>query len=138
MVDSEIASAVERGITSQSELITSLSLAVIGGLLVLLLQFRMHNAANPENPVEMHWFPLYCVALTFSGLSIVFGYFLSGMLVQMAPQMFSHAFDATRKFSEQDFGPAPVGRLQVVSLLQFLVFVGAILAGVTFILRNRH
>ena len=25
----------------------------------------MHNAANPENPVEMRWFPLYCLAVPY-------------------------------------------------------------------------
>ena len=138
MPDTDIASAIARGITSQSELITSLSLAAIGGLLVLILQFRMHNAANPDKLIEMRWFPLFCVALACLGISICVGYVLSGMLVQMAPQIFSHVFDATKNFTEQDFGPAPVVLLRLFSLLQFLIFLGGIGAGTAFFLRNRR
>lgn len=138
MTGSEIASAIEHGVTSQSELITTLSLAVIGGLLVVLLQTRLHNATNPNNQIQLRYFALFVLAIIPAGLAIALGYAVSGMLVQVAPQLFSHSFDTTKPSFSQDFGPAPIGLLQLLSLIQFVVFFIAVLVGGAFILINRR
>ena len=138
MASPEVASAIERGITSQSELITSLSLAVIGGLLVFFLQVRIHNATNPNNQIQLRRFAFFIIALFSAGAAIALGYVVAGMLIQMAPQLFSHSFDVTKPFSSQDFGPAPINWLQIVSMIQFLIFLGSIVAGVIFVLSNRR
>lgn len=137
MPNTDIAAAVERGVSGQSDLITSLSLAVIGGLLVLLLQVRVHNASNPSQQIEIKRFPFLATSLICAGTAIALGYVISGMLVQMAPQIFSHTFDLNQSFSSQDFGPAPTGWLQIVSISQFLVFLGSVISGVVFGLGNR-
>ena len=138
MANPEIAAAIERGITSQSELITSLSLAVIGGLLAFFLQVRIHNASNSKNQIQLRYFACFVVALACAGISIALGYVVAGMLIQIAPQLFSHSFDLAARFSAQNFGVAPTGFLQIVSLCQFLVFFGAVAFGVVFVLSNRR
>jgi hypothetical protein len=136
MAGSEIASAVESGITSQSQLITTLSLAVIAGLVGVLWQSRLHNATHPR-PIHLRCFPFFILAVTCAGIAIALNYVVAGMLIEMAPQLFSHAFDATKSFSTQDFSPAPISRLRLVSLIQFFVFFVAIAAGATFVFCNR-
>jgi hypothetical protein len=138
MESGDIAAAVERGITSQAELITSLSLAVIGGLLAYLLQVRIHNATHPSNLIDLRRFNYFVLALVGAGIAIALGYVVAGILIQISPQLFSHTFDVAKSFSAQEFSPAPTGLLQLISLVQFLVFLGAVLAGVVFIMSNRR
>lgn len=137
MSDVEIASAIERGVTGQSDLITSLSLAVIGGLLAVLLRVRIHNVSNPSKEIELKWLSAFWVALGLAGVSILISLFLSGMLVQMAPALFSHTFDAGKKFTEQEIQSVPVAQLRALSLTQFFTFFAAVFAGTVFVFRNR-
>lgn len=137
MSDIQIASAVERGITSQSELITSMSLAVIAGLVALLLQLRIHNTSHPDKKIDTAWTPLFYLSLAFCALSICIGYIISGALVQMAPQLFSHKFQKGAKFSDQAIGEAPIGMVQFFSAAQFIVFSIAVICALSYVVRNR-
>ncbi len=68
----EIAIAIERGITSQSELLTTLSTAIIAYLFALILQIRIHNASNPQNKqVTLKFMWTFWVAVSLSGVSII-------------------------------------------------------------------
>jgi hypothetical protein len=136
MAGSEIATAVQTGITSQSQLITTLSLAVIVGLLGVLWQSRLHNATHPH-PIHLRSFKFFIFAVICAGIAIALNYVIAGMLIEMAPQLFSHTFDATKSFSTQDFGSAPISQLRYASLIQFSVFVAAIVFGAIFVARNR-
>jgi hypothetical protein len=137
MPSKEIAAAAERGISSQSALITSLSIAVIGGLLAFLIQIKMHNAGNPEKKVTLNSYGVYYTALALAGLSIAIGYILTGMLIEMSPQIFSHTYENAMSFSDQKFGDVPVWALNWLSITQFGLFAGSIFFGVLFTLRNK-
>lgn len=63
-------------------------------------------------------------------------YIVSGMLVEMSPQIFSTQFDVSRPFSSQDFGVAPIKMLQRFSAVQFFSFTLSIIFGAFFVILN--
>lgn len=132
----EIASAIEGGITSQSELITSLSLAIIGGLLALLQQQRFPKPDDQGQTITIRGMLVFWIALGGAGAAIMLGYVLSGVLVQMAPALFNHNFDPAKSFLSQNFGAIPIWILPVISTAQFGAFLLSIVSGIVFIVVN--
>jgi hypothetical protein len=134
----EIAGAAERSIISQAELLSTLSLAVIGGMLALLIQVRTHNSSDGKKEIYLKHVWLMWSSMTSASISIALSYVVSGMLVEMAPQIFSVEFDTSKSFGNQDFGSAPMAGLQTISGLQFLAFLTSIVAGAVFVAINRR
>lgn len=137
MDNAVIATAIERGIAGQSELVTSLSLALIGGLLFFMLQLKMHNVDNPTSRVAMHRFWCFVVSLSLAGLAILSGFFVSGMLIEVAPIFFSHEFISSVKFSDQDIKGAPIAWLRCLSISQAFLFLSSVVFGTLAMVRNR-
>ena len=136
--NAEIASAIGRGILNQADLITSLSLALIGGLLFgLCFKPRCTTRSNPENTIKFECFPLLVIALFLAGLAIFFGYSISGFLIQVTPALFNHDFDTTKRFSEQIIGDAPISLVRYLSIAQFGSFLASVVLGSVVMLRNR-
>ena len=133
----EIAAAAERSIVSQAELVSTLSLAVIGGMLAVLIQVRTHNSSDDTKEIFLKHIWLMWGSTTLAVISIALSYVVSGMLVQMSPQIFSVEFDYTKRFSRQDFGSAPMSWLRTISGLQFLAFLLSIVTGAGFVVTNR-
>ena len=136
MVNVDIAAAAERSLTSQAELLTTLSLAVIGGLLAVIIRVRTHNASGGNKPIEINHMWLMWIAMGCAAVSIATSYLISGMLIQMSPLIFSHNFDPTQAFSNQEFGDAPILQIQTFSFLQFLTFALSIIFGIFFVVAN--
>lgn len=138
MVDnSNIAAAIERGISGQSSLIISLSLAVMAGLYAVTLQTRFHNASNPAQQITLSAWWAFWLAELACGLSILLGYMLSGTLIQMAPALHSHTFDASKKFSDHVDKDVPIDLLGSLSMWQASVFVFAVFFSSVFLIMNR-
>ena len=134
----EIAAAAERNIVSQAELVSTLSLAVIGGVLAVLVRARTHNFSGGNEEIHLKHIWLMWSSMALAALSVALSYVVSGMLVQMSPQIFSVEFDVSKGFSHQDFGRAPMSLLQTISGLQFLAFLLSIVAGAGFVAFNRQ
>lgn len=136
MANTDIASAAERSLTSQAELVTTLSLAVVGGILAIIVQIRTHNASNGNQRIVLRNTCLMWLAMIAAAIAIALNYVISGMLIQVAPQLFSLAYDASLAFSDQQFGKAPIWAIQAMSLIQFIAFVASIVFGVFFVATN--
>lgn len=136
MINAEIASSIERGIFSQTELITSLALAIIAGLLAFVLRLRLHNESNRDNAIRLHWSPLLFASLLFAGLAIAAGFIVTGRLVEMAPVLYSHNFDPESSFSGQNILSHVCPSLNTLSRIQIGLFLGAIIFGSIVVLRN--
>ena len=86
--------AIERGIVRQAQLIASLWLAVIGGLLALLLQVQVkfHNVTYPTATIELQHILLLWVAVGAGGIAILIGFLLFGLLIEIAPIFYKLRF----------------------------------------------
>lgn len=126
MPNVEIAAAMERAVSSQSELITSLSLLVIGGLLTLMLQYEMHK-----------WFIVMLASVVCMAASIALGYMISGNIIQVAPQLYGHQFTLDVRFWDQEFHNNKVSQIETLSLWQFVTFFSGVVIGALFVVKNR-
>ena len=138
MDDTSIADAVERGLFRQMQLITSLSVAIIGGLFLFFLQIKLHNAQAVFSKtstivVEGAW--LFYFSLGFSGLAILCGFLVSGMLIEVGPILFQHKFDR-QKFSSQALTQAPMRQLRYLSIAQSIAFLLSVFFAVMSMLCN--
>jgi hypothetical protein len=130
--------AVSQGISSQSELVTTLSFATIGGLFAFLFQIWIHNASSGNTRIDFRSYWSFWTAVGLAGLSILFGYLISGMLIKYAPTLYAHAFDASKTFLDQEFSVPQVLQVRYYALIQFFsFFFGIIFAGL-FIFLNRR
>lgn len=126
--ETAIADAVHRTIVGETELLVSLSVAVIGGVIALIYR---------RSPRRIEWY-VWCVffaSLLFASVSVVVGFIVFGMTIEMAPAFFDAKFKPDKPFSQNDFGNAPLGRLQCFSLIQQISFgLSVILAALMVIL----
>lgn len=132
----DIAAAAERSISGQTELLTTLALAVIGGLLALLVKIKAHNAVPANTPIIVQQKWMMWMSLGFAALTVGMTLFIQGTLVEISPQMFTLSVDVSKSFSDQDFGVAPYGQLKSLALLQFLSFALSVVFGVLFVTAN--
>ena len=135
MNDADIANAIERGIISQQQLITTLSLALIGGLLALRLQFKKYFTNTLKDRVFND--RLLLVSIVLAGIAIFFGFLISGRLIQIAPLFFNYEFNTSMKFSDQNIPWEPVPSLLLLSWIQILAFLGAIVSAIWMFSRVR-
>ena len=135
-MDLEIATAAVRSIVNQAELVSVLSLVVIGGVLALFIQMRTHISIGGNDEIHPRNIWLMWISIILATLSATLSYAVSGMLAEMSPQIFSVEFDVSKGFSHQDFGPAPMSQLQIISGIQFLAFLLSIIVGACFVARN--
>ena len=134
-MNAEIALAAERSISGQNELLTTLSIAVIGGVLAILAQINLQNSETSRAIILRYNFLMW-LSILAAMVTIGLSYIISGMLVEMSPQIFSTEFDVTRPFSAQNFGVAPIKILQKISGVQFVSFLLSIIFGAVFIMIN--
>ena len=111
----DIAAAAERSISGQAELLTTLALAIIGGLLALLVKIKAHNAGPNNDPINIQHKWMMWSSLFFAAVTVGMTLFIQGTLVEISPQMFTLSVDVSKSFSDQDFGAAPYGQLKSLS-----------------------
>ena len=130
-----IAAAIERGITSQSELLISLSLAIIGGLLALRLQLLLHNANQPATLLRVlpgRWF---IPVLLLPALTILLGFSISGKLLTLSPTLYGVDFGQVTEFKSQLLNEKDQPTLLLLARAQVVSFVlSAILAATVLLL----
>ena len=135
---SDIAQAIEHGIAGQSDLLTTLAVAVIAGLLALLYQTRVLNAGlDADSRVALRRMSAFWVAIVLAGVVVFFGYAITGFLIQYAPFLHGHSFDPSKSFLKQNFETDGIERLRLFSFLQAAAFMLVIVAGVWFVFANR-
>ena len=82
----DVASDLIENIEGYQQLLTTLSLAVSGGIFALLIQILIHNASNSTKVrLKSEWIILAAVALHL--LSIGFGIFTKSALVASVPAL---------------------------------------------------
>lgn len=144
--DQAIAAIIERGIIGQTDLITSLSLAVIGGLLALMVQVKIHNASHPASTAVFEGFHWFVASLVLAGFAIMSGFLVYGMMIEMGPLIITHDFERAR-FSDQSIQyvppskteaeAVPIGALRVLSIGQAVFFLASVACAAVVMLKNR-
>ena len=123
-----VADAVHRTLVSETELLISLSVAVIGSLVLL-----MHRRKGGSFPGPILFGIVVSIALAASSVAV--GFVVLGMLIELAPVIFHVDFLPNKPFSSHDFGKAPYVGMQMFALAQQIVFsLSVLVAAIVFYL----
>ena len=130
----EVGSAVVEAITGQGDLLTTLSLAIIGGLFAFAVQIVLHNEGNELKRISLNaiWALMLCAALQLG--SIVAGYMLRGTLVAAIPMIFGSKFAVDSQL--QDNQIIGLDKARELAVYQFSFFAVGILMMIVFLLLN--
>ena len=133
--DADIARAVLDQITSQSDLLTTLSLGICGGLLFLMMQVMLHNGKEAQK-IRFRWPALLVACFLTEGASIASGVFSRAAITAITPTVFSLDFSRIGNWTDAQFPGHDF--LRVTAGMQFILFFLAIIELCVFILANHE
>ena len=128
----EIAAAVERGIIGQSNFLGGLATAIMGGIIAIRLQIRLTGGAH----MRVRWVCAFWIAMVFGMISIALVFVISGMMIELAPVLFSFRFDTSKELSSQEFGEMRITIVRVYTMAQLATFVVFTLFAASFAVKN--
>lgn len=130
----EIAKMSVQAIYSEVNLFITLSLAICGGLLVLMGSTVVHNNDHGKRRIEFQLPVLLVIAFILQVLSACLGLGCVGALTDAVPAIFGARYQSNSSLYETDFA----GRIEVATTgkYQVLLFALSLLAMVLFIIAN--
>jgi len=131
----EIAGKIVESISSQIDLITTLSVGICAGIAALFLQIGLHNHSKDGQKLILNWQNLLFIAFCCEGISIIFGYCAYGSITDATPIIFSLTFVQGKIFTEYEFRNAALIRWLAIG--QFIFFVGGIVCVFICLLKNK-
>jgi hypothetical protein len=121
----KIAEQTINSMGSQMDLLFTLSVAICGGIIVLLVQIALHNS-GAGNKIKLNSTSLLIVTFIFEGMSILLGYFARGSITSSIPQIYKLDYAKINSFGSAVFDAHCM--LKSLFLLQFFTFfIGIIL-----------
>jgi hypothetical protein len=131
---SDIGDALIGSLGGQSDLLTSLSLATIGGLVAFAVQVMLHNASAPASSIGLRWLWTWWGSIFLEFSSIFSSYLLKGSIVSAIPTVFGTNFIVGEPIQENKV--TALDYIQVLALIQFACFILGILLLVVFLIKN--
>ena len=128
----EVAAAIREGIVDQANYLGTLAMAIFGGMVALLLQFKLICANAPP----VFWLPAFWVAIVFAVPTIALVFVITGMMIELTPVLHAFPFDMTREFANQKFDNTKILTLRWFSRIQLGTFLLLLAVGGAFVLRN--
>ena len=131
----EAAKSIIHSISSQIDLITTLSVGICAGIVALFLQITLHNHRKAERKLTLDWENLLFAAFCCEGLSIISGYCAYGSITNATPIIFSLTLEPQKTFAEYEFRNATLIRCLAIS--QFILFLGGIICVLVCLFKNK-
>jgi hypothetical protein len=132
----EVGSALVDALAGQADLLSSLSLAVIGGLFAFAIQVMVHNSAQPKNKIRLSSLWTWWCALALEAVSIGASYLLKGSVVAAIPTIFGSKYLVGSPLAG---GTMPaLDMLRLLALCQFATFALGVLILMLFLVFNRR
>jgi hypothetical protein len=117
MEGSAVAPILIDSMTGQSETLSTLSLAICGGIAALLLQVAIHNRSDGTKKLRLRASDLLLVAFVLEGASFVVAYLVRGSIVASVPELMNLKYDPQTALS-----PAASNGLQAIRTLELTQF----------------
>lgn len=115
--------------------ISSLSLAIIGGLVAAFLQIAFHNASKPDHQIALRSPRLLTIALFVEAFAILAGYIARASLLTRVAH-----FQSLELTPNTDLGRQGLGFIlftQYATLVQFVLFMSGVFLIGFFIFKNQ-
>ena len=107
-------------ITSQVDLLTTLAVAICGGIVALLVQVGFHNSDDSKKKATIRWGCLLLVAFGAEGVSLIFGYLTHAAVTDAIPILLQLEYDSSKTLAELDFEQE--GHIRTAMIVQALAF----------------
>jgi hypothetical protein len=134
MEGKDIAPALIEALSSQSTILSSMGLAVLGGLLAFSMQIIFHNHTESSRPIRVGKMISVWICASCEVAAVFLGYFISGAIVSALPILFNSTYAPDKALHEN-----AIERLDVIrylSLTQFAFFLVGAIAIVWFVASN--
>lgn len=130
----DIAPALIDALSSQSTILSSMGLAVLGGLLAFSMQIIFHNHGDSNRPIKVGKMISVWICAGCEVVTVILGYLISGAIVSALPILFSSTYAADRALTANAI--EPIGLIRDLSLAQFAFFMVGAIALVYFVSSN--
>lgn len=131
-LNEQIATILIERMSSQADLLLSISMAICGGIVALYLQL-LFKKENSSVVIEGTGFIIG--SFFFQGISIVFAYLLNGTITALTPSIYRYTTPLIENWTLIDFPGA--ASLRVMGLLQFTFFIIGLFLLAVVLIKNR-
>ena len=121
---------IGQAIVDHSMYISTLAVAILGGMVAMRHQHRLSSTLVPD------WLCAFWIAVGFAVLTVGAGLVVFGWYIDLTPILDGFAFDVGKKFDKQDFGDTGIGWFRVFSRVQMVAFAGLLISGGMYVFRN--
>lgn len=128
----KIAASIIDRMTSQSDLLLGISMAICGGIIALYLQLLFKNE---EKKISIKGINFITACFVFQGISIIFSYLLNGSVISLTPSIYNYANPLIENWTFVDFPGSQSIRL--MGFFQFVFFIIGVFFLIFVILRNK-
>ena len=132
----DVAKAAIQQMYSQVALFVSLSLAICGGLLLLMLQTLLHNHDPAKRSIHLTWPSGLVTAFSLQVISAIAGLLCIGAITDAVPSIFGARFDANTSLIHTSFDGDD--SIVVAGQVQVWFFVAGLASMMAFIIANHH
>ena len=120
--------------SGQGDLLITLAVATIGGLVALVLQITLHNQSKDGETISLSRVWIMLVSLGSLGVSVFVGYLYQGGLMNTLPVLYAMKIDCSKVLMQQ--GSETLDALVRASQIQFFTFLIGVAGASAFILLN--
>jgi hypothetical protein len=124
-MNDKIAEEIIKSMGSQMDLIFTLSVALCGGIIALLVQIAIHNRSKTAAPLNLRGYWLLVFTFLFAGVSIISGYLARGSITSSIPEIYQLDFSNIKSWGSASFEASST--IKILFLSQFWTFFLAIL-----------
>jgi hypothetical protein len=134
-MNDKIAEQIIKSMGSQMDLIFTLSVALCGGIVALIVQLAIHNRSVPASPLKLRGYWLLVLTFLFAGTSIIFGYLARGSITSSIPEIYRLDFSKIKSWGSASFEASCM--LKFLFQSQFWTFFLAIICLFVVVILNR-
>lgn len=135
MSSTDTAIKIIDSISSQIDLLTTLSVGICAGIVAIYIQIAIHNRGKDSSKLVLRWQDLLIISFFLEGVSIVSGYCAYGAITDATPVILSLSFEKEKMFAEYAFSNSCM--IRSLAIIQFLSFLGGILCVLICLVKNR-
>ena len=121
-------------ILSQVDIVFTLGVAVIGGIVALFIQIAFHNRDPNKKSLTFAWFTLIPIAFVLETVSTFFGYLTTAAVTDAIPILMQAKYTANMLLADHPI--SGLTRIRIVMTGQFLTFIAGIFCILAVFLRN--
>jgi len=103
MTPDKIAPDIIKSMGSQMDLLFTLSVAICGGIIALLVQLSLHKTDPGRTPIKWKGVTFLIVTFISEGLSVFFGYFARCSITSNIPAIYRLPFSEIDNFTKAKF-----------------------------------